>query len=506
MALLLAIIGCKEKASPLVKEVTGGKVKGMLLQEHGVYSFKGIPFAQPPVGNLRWQAPQAVEPWEGIKECTAFSASPMQDKPRPFMFWSKEFLIPEEPISEDCLYLNVWTKAQSAEAKLPVLVYIYGGGFRSGGSACPIYDGTAMATKDVVFVSFNYRVGPFGFFSHPDIKPTPESPTGNYALMDMLAALRWVKSNIAKFGGDPNNVTIAGQSAGAFAVNHLVASPKSKGLFHKALAESGGHFYARAERPFTYLEDAQAQGKALADSLACQNLSELKKKSAEDILAMRWYQSTPIVDGEVVPRTVLETFKQGNQNDVPTIVGWNKDDIVFMPQVSHEVFPDYIKAQFGKYAEDFLAVYPHSTPKETSQALKDMNRDEVFASQGYAWAKWQKQTGSADVYVYNFNRALPASKPEAQFGAFHSGEIVYWYDNLHTLNRPWEDIDRTISTSLNQYLLNFLKTGNPNGAGLPTWQPYQPKEEDVLIIKEEITAKPLNKDKLSAWEKYYTQK
>jgi len=193
MALLLAIIGCKEKASPLVKEVTGGKVKGMLLQEHGVYSFKGIPFAQPPVGNLRWQAPQAVEPWEGIKECTAFSASPMQDKPRPFMFWSKEFLIPEEPISEDCLYLNVWTKAQSAEAKLPVLVYIYGGGFRSGGSACPIYDGTAMATKDVVFVSFNYRVGPFGFFSHPDIKPTPESPTGNYALMDMLAALRWVK-------------------------------------------------------------------------------------------------------------------------------------------------------------------------------------------------------------------------------------------------------------------------------------------------------------------------
>jgi para-nitrobenzyl esterase len=204
--------------------------------ESSLISYKGIPFAAPPVGELRWKAPQALEPWEGILECDAFGPSPVQGKPMAFMFWSEEFLIPADPISEDCLYLNVWTEAETIEEKLPVIVYIYGGGFRSGGSGCAIYDGASMASKGVVFVSINYRVGLFGFLAHPELTAESEyGSSGNYGILDMIAALKWVNRNISQFGGDPGNVTIAGQSAGAFGVNYLTVSPLARGTFHRAL-------------------------------------------------------------------------------------------------------------------------------------------------------------------------------------------------------------------------------------------------------------------------------
>ena len=221
-----------------------GKISGT--KNGNVSIFKGIPFAAPPVGELRWKAPEPAKNWSGIKKCEAFSASPMQNKPAPFMCWTEEFIAPPEPLSEDCLYLNVWTAAKNSQEKRPVFVWIYGGGLSSGSAACAIYDGQEMAKKGVIFVSLNYRVGVFGFMAHPELsKESGKNASGNYGFLDQMAALRWIQQNIAAFGGNPNNVTIAGQSAGSFSVNALVASPLAKGLFHKAIAESGGMFSNR---------------------------------------------------------------------------------------------------------------------------------------------------------------------------------------------------------------------------------------------------------------------
>src|SRR5882724_3223563 len=245
-------------------KITGGEISGTVNSTGDVHIFRGVPFAAPPVGSLRWKAPQPVVSWSGVKACDKFGASPMQPKPAAFSMWTEEFLIPKEPISEDCLNLNVWTGASSAKEKRPVIVWIYGGGFSSGGSACPIYDGEAMAKKGIVFVSINYRVGIFGFFAHPELtKESGYNASGNYAILDQLAALRWVKSNIAAFGGDAGNVTIAGQSAGSISVNILVASPLGKDLFQKAIGESGASF----SNPLTTLAKAEEAGEAYGKSL-----------------------------------------------------------------------------------------------------------------------------------------------------------------------------------------------------------------------------------------------
>ncbi|MEP7319706.1 MAG: carboxylesterase family protein, partial [Panacibacter sp.] len=264
-------------------KVTGGLISGTKSNEGDIRIFKGIPFAAPPVGDLRWKAPQPVKPWTGVKKCEAFGPSPMQNKPVPFSMWTEEFLIPKEPISEDCLYLNVWTKAKSAKENKPVIVYIYGGGFSSGGSGCAIYDGEAMAKKGIVFVSINYRVGIFGFFAHPELtKESVSNASGNYGLMDQIAALQWVKKNIASFGGDPNNVTIAGQSAGSMSVNCLVASPQAKGLFQRAIAESGASFVSGPFRGSNTLQEAEAAGLKVAESLQASSIKDLRNKTDQE--------------------------------------------------------------------------------------------------------------------------------------------------------------------------------------------------------------------------------
>src|SRR5215471_14518465 len=262
-------------------KVEGGYISGLANIDGDEHIFKGIPFAAPPVGELRWKAPQPVQPWSGVKVCDKFGPSPMQAKPVPFNVWTEEFLIPKEPISEDCLYLNVWTAAKSSKEKRAVLVWIYGGGFVSGGSACPIYDGEAMAKKGIVFVSINYRVGIFGFFAHPELtKESGNNTSGNYGLMDQLAALKWVQNNIAAFGGDPNDVTIAGQSAGSMSVNCLVASPLAKNLFKRAIGESGASF----TNGNSNLQKAEDEGVKIAQSLNASSIADLRMKSPEDLM------------------------------------------------------------------------------------------------------------------------------------------------------------------------------------------------------------------------------
>lgn len=504
LALILLLGSCTPKINTVetLVRLQEGQISGVEDAETGVISFKGIPFAAPPTGELRWKAPQAIEPWEGILECDAFGPSPVQGKPMPFMFWSEEFLIPAEPISEDCLYLNVWTRAETAEEKLPVMVYIYGGGFRSGGSGCAIYDGSSMASKGVVFVSINYRVGLFGFLAHPELSAeSGYKSSGNYGILDMIAALKWVNRNISQFGGDPGNVTIAGQSAGAFGVNYLTVSPLASGLFHRAIAQSGASFVSSPLRSALDLTGAEELGVSFAKNLGARSLNDLRALSADSILGASGGLNSPFVDGYVIPEGVYDTYAKGMQNDVPVLIGWNRDDRMLPRAQPAAAFREQIEMQYGEYANDFFAVYPTSTEEEAGRSQFDMSRDQSFGIQVYTWAKMQTKSGKSLSWVYNFNRELPAAGPETAFGAFHSGEIVYAYNNLHTLDRPWEAIDQQIADQMSGYWVNFAKTGNPNAPGLPRWDAYDLQTEHVMVL-DKITGQQIlpDKAKLGFWE------
>ncbi|MCF8261801.1 MAG: carboxylesterase family protein [Melioribacteraceae bacterium] len=495
-----------DKKMKTTVKIETGIVKGTENESGEINIFKGIPFAAPPLGELRWKAPQPVQPWKDTLNCTAYSPSPMQVSPEPFRCWSEEFLIPKEPISEDCLYLNIWTGAEKIEEKRPVLVYIYGGAFKHGGSACPIYDGEAMAEKGVVFVTFNYRLGIFGFFAHPELSEEAEyNSSGNYALLDMIEALRWIQKNISVFGGDPNNVTIAGQSAGAVAVNYLTSSQLAKGLFHKAIAESGATFYSNsAWEKSSKLESAEKRGLELTKSINCNTISDLRTKSAEELLEFNNDFSSPIVDGYLVTSTNLENYKSGKQHDVPLLIGWNKDDLEG-GFISKSDFQTNINNRFGKLSGEFLAEYPAISDDEATKSLAFMIRDEYFGFQTYTWAKLHTQTGNANVFVYNFNRGLPVYSSETAFGAFHSGEIVYAYNNLHKLNRPWTEIDQQLADQMSDYWVNFASTGNPNGGNLPRWEGFNLKDEKVILFDEVVESKNLpTKSKMLLWKKYYS--
>lgn len=427
---------------PGVVSVEGGQVSGVKSETSDVVSFKGIPFAAPPVGDLRWKAPQPVQHWAGVKKCGAFGPSPMQGKPVPFGVYTKEFLIPDAPISEDCLYLNVWAK-NTAASKKPVFVWIYGGGFSSGGAGVPIYDGEAMANKGVIFVSINYRVGIFGFLAHPALsKESRDNVSGNYALLDQITALKWVKKNIEKFGGDPNNVTIGGQSAGSMSVNCLVASPAAKGLFNKAIAESGSFMVANPMIQSKTLKDAEADGVKVATALHANTLEELRKLSAEDLMKAQ-ARFSPIVDGVVLPEPVSQIFAEHKENSIPLLTGWNADEAFVFKYQTKEEFKKDAEQKYGKDAEVFLKFFPANTEEEAVHSQNKLSRDMIFAVSGYKWAS-QQSLRKAPVYVYYFQHKLPATPDFEKYGAFHTGEVAYVMDNLKFLNRPWKTEGKSV--------------------------------------------------------------
>jgi len=466
-----------------------GKIEG--IEKNGIQIFKGIPFAKPPVGDLRWKAPQALEPWTGVKTCKNFGPSPIQNEPIPFMCWSEEYLIPKSPISEDCLYLNLWAPKKTTTKKA-VLVYIYGGGFMSGGSGCAIYDGEAMAKKDIIYVSINYRVGVFGFLAHPELsKEGVHKTSGNYALLDMVAALQWVRDNIEAFGGDPNKVTIAGQSAGAFAVNFLSASPLTKGLIKGAIAESGGSILPSSIRPSIKLKEAEQMGVAYAKKLGASSIQELRQKTADEILKSQGGLSGPFEDGYVIPTSMLTIYNNDEQNDIPTLLGWNLDDkMIGKPAPAAQYIAD-IKKQFGANATDVLALYPGDNDEEAASSQGDLSRDQTFGVQGYTWASLQSEKGKSPVYVYSFNRKLPSATPATDFGAFHTGEVPYAYNNLHTVHRPFTKLDYALADQMSSYWVNFVKTGNPNGKGLIQWPIYKKETKQVIQLDTKIEIKKL---------------
>ncbi|MHA8051801.1 carboxylesterase/lipase family protein [Aquirufa sp. ROCK-SH2] len=496
-SILLSFLALHLFAQDVIVSTKLGQLAGTHLPKSNIDEFLGIPFAQPPVGDLRWKAPQVMNPWAGIRPAKEFGPSPMQAKPSPFLYWSSEFLIPESPISEDCLYLNVWAPSNKKALK-PVLVYIYGGGFRSGGSACPIYKGEAMAQKEMVFVSINYRVGVFGFLAHPELSAeSGVDASGNYGILDMIAALKWVKENISAFGGDPNLVTIAGQSAGSMAVNYLCASPLAKGLFKGAIAESGASILPNSTRTNIKKSDAEMMGLAFAKSVGSSNISALRALSAEKIQAMEGGLTRPYQDGYVLPQSIQEIYQNGKQNDVGLLMGWNADDKVSGQVLPASEFQQNMEKKYGINAGKVFKYYPFE--KVASQF--NLSRDELFGIQVHSWAKAQNLLGKSPVYVYQFNRALPAFDSKTAFGAFHTGEVPYAYANLQAVHRPWEQVDYLLSEKMSNYWANFVKTGDPNGKDLVLWPAFTNQKQEVQLLDQKIESKKLpNREALEMLE------
>jgi para-nitrobenzyl esterase len=489
--LILLCFSIIAKAQNPIVQTSHGKIQGTANVEKTVQIFKGIPFAAPPVGDLRWKTPQPVQNWKGIKQCTTFSASPIQNKPQPFYCWSEEFIAQPEPLSEDCLYLNVWTTAKSKSAKQPVFVWIYGGGLSSGSANCAIYDGEEMAKKGVIFVSINYRVGVLGFMAHPELsKESGNNSSGNYGILDQIAALKWVQKNIAAFGGDPNNVTIAGQSAGAFSVTALIASPLAKGLFHKAIPQSGGLL---ANRLLSQnLEKAEAVGLNFMKKANTNSITELRKKTAQELQILSNKQDAGrfgvTLDGYILPVNLMEHFKKGLHNQTPILTGWVTGDGSFLgdSKTTVEAYKKEAQTKYGDKADAYLSVFPASTDDEV-KAVK-----QKITLLGFAGLPSHLLAGfnTKPSYLYQFGHVPPDKPNFPNYGAFHTSEVPYTLHTLHTWKRPWQALDKDLENTMSSYWVNFAKTGNPNGQSLPEWNSYNKQSGEIMVVGDKLESKP----------------
>jgi para-nitrobenzyl esterase len=480
--LLIASLTCLSINLPAQEPVIrteNGLVSGYKSGEISVY--KGIPFAAPPVGDLRWKAPQPVKNWTGVLKCDAFSASPMQSNPVPFMMWTEEFITPPDKLSEDCLYLNVWTPAKSPDEKLPVLVWIYGGGFSSGSAACAVYDGEELSKKGVVFVSINYRVGVLGFLAHPELRSESEhNVSGNYGLLDQVAALIWINKNIEAFGGDPQKVTIDGQSAGSMSVCALVSSPLAKGLFRGAIAQSGGILTNFMKRSYS---EAERTGAAFMEKMKAGNIADLRKRTANELIAAGG-SFTPVPDGYVIPKDVFNAFKEGRFNDVNMMAGWVAEDgsITGEQKMTTEVYKMQVTTKYNDMADKYLKLFPGKTAKQVAASFKKINLMEFAVLPAYLWAGFSK----SKAYIYRFSH-VPADKPGfPNYGAFHTSEVPFALHTLHLWNRPWRYVDLRVEEKMNNYWVNFVKTGNPNGEGLPEWKAYEKSSGSIMEIGDRV--------------------
>lgn len=489
------------QSAPVVK-TTDGSLSGSADPATRVEIFKGVPFAAPPVGDLRWREPQPMKPWIGVREATKFGPSCMQHvHAGDFLPWTVEYLVRNE-VSEDCLYLNVWTPKASAKAKLPVLLYIPGGGFVEGSGEVPIYDGVNLATKGLVVVTVNYRLGIFGFFAHPEL--TAESPhhtSGNYGLLDQVAALEWVRKNIAAFGGDPNRVTLWGQSAGAFSVGALLASPQAKGLFQRAMADSGLGF---AGLPMNDLHTAEQDGVKFAADHHATNLKELRAIPADKLLDAP--RTGPVVDGWLLPEPPSEVQAKGGGVDVPVITGYQANDGMLFPSPKSVAdFDNRADILYGSMAPDFRRLYPAGSMEEMKRSFAESTRDRERVSM-FLWAKQRIESHKSPVYTYFFTRAIPWPQ-HPEYGAFHSGELPYFFDNEQVLDRPWTAVDRQLAKTASAYLKAFASTGDPNAKGLPKWPAVKPSSPETLDIGDKIQPIPLaDKAKYEFWVRYFESK
>jgi para-nitrobenzyl esterase len=481
VALLLVDSFTRSFAAPVV--LASGAIDGA--RNGLILTYKGVPYAAPPVGVLRWRAPQPVAPWSGIRHAITFAPACMQ---------TGVSMPGETPpkTSEDCLYLNIWTPVHAIN--LPVIVWIYGGGFSNGSASMPLYWGDQLAREGAIIVTFGYRVGPFGFLAHPGL--TAESAhhsSGNYGLLDQIAALKWVRRNIAAFGGDPARVTIAGQSAGATSVSIVMASPLANGLFQRAIAQSGGMFEPMQLAPNYQLANAERNGEAYATSVGAKSLADLRALPAAALLkGMAGAVSHPIVEPYVMPRSPYDVFAAGDQNDVPILLGSNADEarslIPDLDAVKAATFEADIVKRWGALPPQLLAAYPHTTDVEAVRARLNFERDLRFGWDVWAWARLEAMRGASAIYYYYFTHTppFPGNSVYARWGPSHFSELWYMFDHLNQERWKWSSADRKLANSMARYWVNFARNGNPNGHSLPQWPRFTGGNGQVQYLDDRI--------------------
>ena len=481
-----------------------GVLEGVISPDGKVRTFKGIPYAAPPVGPLRWKAPQPPSPWTGVRSAIDYGPRAMQGH------IYDDMIFHDNGPSEDCLYLNLWMPATPQTAKLPVMVWIHGGGFVAGSSSEPRQDGGNLSKKGVIVVSFNYRMGVFGFLAHPELtKESSHNASGNYGLLDQVAALEWVHKNIATFGGDPDNVTIFGESAGSFSVSALMASPLARGLFCRAIGESGA--LLSTSHPIRSRADAEQAGVKFAESaFETASIESLRAKPAQEILqaALKLPHGhfSPDIDGYFLPSDSVAIYAAGWQSHVPLLAGWNRDEGGYQSffDKMEPTLENYIaraRERFGTNADTFLKLYPASTDAEAMRAAGDFAGDQFIAYSTRRWIELQLKTGGSPVYRYEFDQALPLpvdAKPGTEATAPHASEIEYVFQMLSSKKLPWRAADRKVSDLMASYWTNFAKTGDPNGPGIPRWPEYSGKDGYEVM---HLAAKPWVAPD-SHWDRY----
>ena len=480
---LIAALSCSfatAQQQPKPIQTDSGKVQGALTADQKVVAYKGIPYAAPPVEELRWHAPQPTGRWKGVLQARDFGSHCIQfDRHADMVFH-------DPGPSEDCLTLNVWTPAEAKPVKksggLPVMVWIYGGGFMTGGTSESRQDGQFLARRGVVVVSMNYRLGIFGFLTLPELdSESPSHASGNYGLMDQTAAIAWVRRNIGAFGGDPNNITVFGESAGSMSVSALMASPLSKDLFAKAIGESGAEFAGQHQRAPALAEAEQRNASWAEHALGSARLFYLRQLGTDEIVKAvadrtrnRAPSFRPVVDGYFLPDTLAHIYADGKQAHVPTLGGWNADESHPDQVTTAASLTELANQHFEPAAEEFLSLYPAPTDEKARRSIYDYFGDKSIAFSTWKWLEIQMKTGQAPVYRYFFDLPSPGDRNHSlALGAFHSDDIEYVFGTLDS--RPEMNIrpeDRALSELMQQYWVNFARSGDPNGPGLPRWPAY----------------------------------
>jgi para-nitrobenzyl esterase len=495
-------------ASAGVVRTEAGLLEGTA--EDGLAVYRGVPFAAAPVGELRWRAPQSAPHWSGVRRAHDFAPSCMQElRPNPSIGNTRP------RTSEDCLYLNVWSPARMAHDAMPVMVWIYGGGFVFGSTAVPLYSGEELAKHGVIVVSIAYRLGAFGFLAHPDLSAeSPHHVSGNYGLLDQIAALQWVQKNIAAFGGDARRVTIFGESAGGISVSMLAASPLARGLFAGAISESGASFGSVRVPPLPgenmpALADAERTGIAFARQLDVKSAADLRNLPAETVQAAKssigdfW----PTLDHWVILDDQYKLYQNGHYDQTPILIGTNSNEgAIFGTPASASDFVSAVHARFGPFAEDLLNVY---SPTETHwrQSSMDLNRDAAFGWHAWTWARLQSVSGKSKAFLYYFDQAPPRA-PQSPYsgaaGAVHAEELIYVFQHINRSDLTWSTQDRAISSAMAEYWTNFVKRGDPNATGLPRWPAFSVDDARVMYFDDYPRAEPVpNQEKLDILDKYF---
>jgi para-nitrobenzyl esterase len=526
LILVLAAARTVPAALPDTIKIDSGSISGTT-SSAGIHTFKGIPYATPPVGNLRWRAPQPAARWDGVRKAEAFGArctagapagggrgggrgrggregapaeGPANAAPAPAP--APQALNALRPVpeasSEDCLTLNVWTGAGAASDRRPVFFWIYGGGFTGGAGSLPAYDGEALAMKGIVVVTFNYRLGALGWLAHPELtKESGHNASGNYGMMDAVAALQWVKKNIASFGGDPNRVTIGGESAGAFMVAALVGSQQARGLFTRAIAESGAWMGIRMGK-MTTLAAAEENGRKAVEA-ANASIADLRAKPLEELRLGG--PAALIVDGYLVPEDLSTIFAQGRQNAVDVLVGSNRDEGTFFQfqPVKAQTFTDQNTQRWGDLSDSFFKLYPAGSDEEANTSSLAASRDEISWHMRL-WGQTQARRGKK-AFVYYFTRVPDGERR----GATHTAELVYVFNTLQP-GKEWPAVDKQLADTMSSYWANFVKTGDPNGSGLPAWPAFKDMSSKAMVLGDKVEPEPsVDTPRLSLYDSLYAR-